>query len=604
MRRTIAQTALVFTSALLIMALVGCGGSSKQTTVAPNPQPDPAPTPAPDPPAAISGLPTGHTLTAGTTIAAGATAEILAYSKGQSATITCPTAAGAAGCVVSENADGALVATGEPEVTVTTNQMIWQANNGPGGTSDGAHAAGLVDRLVAASSVLDTPASSATLGEGSVQGTVAQEPTPNVAWTKANPTWELTLPTEAFSGLSGLDADTGELSVDSSSVTPPALGRGWRGASLSKNFLVQGSQTGKAMHAVVYTNMEEPDGYTAGTPKRSVAAGLDLTADPAVVALFGATAPTRNVEVAIPSSGIGTDVKFTIPSAQFETLRGGGALTMIPGVMVTYTDAQGEERTSNVDMSCVADSCRGVTGSNPRLTGTWDIDIPAGVEVEGTQDTHYHVLGSWLVLPGDSGATGETAYNLGSFAYSSVQPGTGTGTRRSRANLTASLATDAEVGFTGRAAGLYMTGSYRGSGQSRSVASAEVGSFLADVKLTLKANNSGTFSGVEGTVSNFTNDNNRSLGWMMSLGNAVNDPAGASAATDEVFVGDTLLETPGGLSATGKWSSQFYYDPGAGLGGQGAAAGTFSAATDNSASPANSALHVVGAFSAANDDAN
>lgn len=621
MRRTIAQAALVFTSALLIMALAGCGGSSKKTAAdAPDPggmMPDPG-TPAPDPPAEIEGLSVlgnTHTLTAGTEIAAGDDLEILKYSKGRGATVMCPSAAGEAGCVVSENTDGDLVATGGLTAVVSTYPIVWEANAG-------AHAVGLGTRITRSSSntaydTLTDPAVADVVvrdtrddadeacvintdcfeAQGSMQGTVAYAPSLDVRWTKSEPTWGLTLNTEVFSSLSGLAESEGKLSVEKDA--PPALGSGWSGASLSRDFLTSGEQTGKALHAIVYTNMEKPAGYRAAGSTRQIDVLSDssLSTNSDVTAIFGATAPTADVEISLTVASLGTNVKFTIPSEQIETLRSGETLTSIPGVTVSYTDTDGDAQTvpaDRVSMRCVSDTCRGVIGTNARLTGSWDIEFtssPATAEVAGTQDGVYQLLGAWLVLPGASGATGDTSYNLGSFAYSESDS-TGTGSRMSDAQLDTGLNNDDRLNFNGKAAGLYMTGTYGGPLGNRSLRSAEFGSFTADAKLTLKGSNSGDFNGVEGSLSGFKDDNDKSLGWRMSL----EDTTTGEAGTDGMWVGNTVLETPGGLTAQGAWSTQILYSN-IQAGNIGSATGTFNAATDNSGVTANDAVHVVGAFS-------
>lgn len=526
MRRTIAQSALVFASVLLIIALAGCGGSGKKAA-------PPAPAPMP----VTLDLPEGHDLetvviaagdsetieaggnrytlscpgeeacsitvaedgaatsTGGTPMLSGptvimvelaglpgghglATGEIAAgrsstrYDAGRRIVVTCPGGEDAAACSLTVAADGDVTyaATGgAPMVRVTTNELVWQANNGPAGSSDGAHALGFARRLVAQATPLGSTTSyeATGLGEGNMQTTLAALPavTPSMEWTRgASPTLGLTLGSTTFSSLDGssLPMNSGRLSVDSGSVIP-SLGRGWNGAALSKDL---SEVNGKTIRGVVYTNAEEPTG--------------------------------------------------------------------------------------------------------------------------GTADTDYQVLGSWLVLPNDAAAATAGSYNLGVFQFASSA-------RLPETNLDGNAG---DITFEGQATGVYTTGAYTGTGASRRVTSAEVGSFTADVELVGAFGASAaadTFTGVTGTVNSFTDANGKSLGWTMSLQATGSDTGGASN-TDEVFTGNTVLETTGAQSATGNWGVGFYWNtqrtPSAGLG---LAGGTFDAST---ATSEDSLLHVVGAFAA------
>lgn len=577
MRRTITQSALVFASVLLIIALAGCGGSSKKTTAGgmmPAPDPDPAPAPG----TAITGLPAGHTLASGT-IAAGASQTILAYSKGRSATISCPS--GGAACVVTVADDGTARATGAtPTVSVTTNELVWQANNGPAGSSDGAHALHLARRLVTQA----TPLGSATsysvtgLGEGNMQTTLAALPvvTPSMEWTRGtSPTLGLTLGSTTFSNLdsSSLPTNSGKLSVDSGSGSViPSLGSGWNGAALSKDL---SEVNGRTIRGVVYTNAAKPTGGTADTPARTFGAeGFDLSGHSALSTLLGAAAdPTAAQELTIEG------FKVTIPAAAITTLRTGAPQNIPITVSVEYDDDGTTRTRSNARLTCAQLTCRSVGGN---LQGSWTLSAPKVTGTAGTQDSDYQVLGSWLVLPNGAAATG--SYNLGVFQFASSA-------RLAQSNLDGN---SGDITFEGPATGVYTTGMYTGTGTSRRVTSADVGSFTADVELVGAfgaSGGAGTFAGVRGTVDSFTDDNGKSLGWTMSL--QATGPG--TAATDELFTGETVLETTGGQSATGNWGVGFYWNAQRTPAGLGFAGGTFDAST---ATSEDNLLHVVGAFAA------
>ncbi len=641
MRRTIAQSALVFASVLLIIALAGCGGSGKKAAP---PAPAPMPvtlelpdghdletvvivaggretieaggnrytlscpvggeacsitvaengaatyaatggTPTVSGPTVImrdlAGLPGGHGLATGE-IAAGRSST--RYDAGRTIVVTCPGGEDAAACSLTVAEDGAVTyaATGgTPTVRVTTNELVWQANNGPAGTSDGAHAVGLARRLVARSGTPDSIGTAVTStatglgnGEGSMQTTLPALPvvTPSMEWTRGDsPTLGLTLGSTTFSGLDSgsLPTDSGKLSVDSGSGSViPSLGRGWNGAALSKDL---SEVNGKTLRGVVYTNAEEPTGGTADTPARTFAEDFDLSGHSALSTLLGAAAdPTEAQELTIEG------FKVTIPAADIARLRTGAA----QNTPITVSVEDGGTTRSNVRLACAVLTCRNVGGN---LQGTWTLRAPKVTGTAGTQDTDYQVLGSWLVLPNDADAT--SSYNLGVFQFSSSA-------RLARTNLDGN---SGDITFEGPATGVYTTGAYTGTGNSRRVTSADVGSFTADVELVGDfgaSGGAGTFAGVTGTVNSFTDASGNSLGWTMSL----QDTGAGSAGTDELFTGDTVLETREGQSAGGDWSVGFYWNtqrtpsPGLGLAG-----GTFDAST---AASEDSHLHVVGAFAA------
>ena len=205
----------------------------------------------------------------------------------------------------------------------------------------------------------------------------------------------------------------------------------------------------------------------------------------------------------------------------------------------------------------------------------------------GTADTDYQVLGSWLVLPNDAAAAPAGSYNLGVFQFASSARLTETQLDGNAGNIT----------FEGPATGVYTTGAYTGTGTSRRVTSAEVGSFTAAVELVGVFGASAaadTFTGVTGTVNSFMDANGKSLGWTMSLQDT-GSASGGTGDTGELFTGETVLETTGAQSATGDWGVGFYWNAQRTPAGLGLAGGTFDAST---AASEDSHLHVVGAFAA------
>ena len=210
----------------------------------------------------VTGLPDIHTLTANTIIPAGESVEV-GYSRGRRYNFVCP--ADGVDCFVATVAeDGTARSTGDtPYIETPTNLMVWQANNGPDGTSDGAHARGLEGRIVRGSSLTTLDPiygsganqqpqrrTSAVLNTRATGGTAAHIVTPTASWATANaaPTLGLTV--------AGHGSNT--LSVESNSDVP-SLGAGWNGVALSKTVA-----TGRTMRAVLYSDItQEPDGGSA-----------------------------------------------------------------------------------------------------------------------------------------------------------------------------------------------------------------------------------------------------------------------------------------------------------------------------------------------------
>ncbi len=399
-------------------------------------------------------LPIGHTLTAGTTIPAGESLEITGYSRGRSSALVCPFDGEDCVVVTVGEYDTAEATGGMLYVLTTSNELVWQANNGPDGTSDGAHARGLEGRLLTGgvlNSMLTTTGSAGRAGV-QVHSTLATEPsvTPSASWTAGPaPTLGLELGTTAFSSLdpSELGADPGRLPVDGRRGVPN-LGTGWNGAALGKD--VPG---GKTVRAVVHSNIKEPD-----------------------------------------------------PTLAFRN--------------------------------------------------------------------HYLLIGSWLALPEDPDAA-STEYNLGVFATGSSW------TRWARLGVNTFALT---ARYEGPATGLYTTARYSGSGGDRMLESAEVGSFTASTVIQLRNAGGGNVS-MSGSVTDFM-ENGESLGdWTLNL----NNNNGATIPGSDVIFRGSTGGTAGDRSLAGNWSVRI-------LGGGSTvywAAGTF---TGSTAADANDALRIIGAF--------
>ena len=576
MRRTIGQTALVFTSALLLMALVGCGGSSKTTTAGgmdggggPGGM---IPT-QPTAPVTISGLPTGHTLES-RTVDAGDSVTVF-DSKGRRSVLTCPS--GGEACVIVVAADRSATSTGgTPTVATTTNELIWQANNGPAGTSDGAHARGLIADL--AGSDIGTQEIMRPAGTGAAlsQSTIAteQDVVPSITWlhSTAPSKVELTLGFDQFGSLTVADdadllgEDPGKLSL--SSGTSPLTG--W--ASYAGSKTVEGGLT---LHGVVLTDIAAPEGGTSEVPARSVAQGVDLSGNSDLsTALSASTAPTSAVAIDV-SSAIGSNVKLSLTTAALGTLRTDDPQNSPITVTVSYTDADGDtQRRTDATLTCAVATCRRAAGN---LVGSWNIAFPKVDAVNGTQDANYRILGSWLSLPNNPSAS--AGYDMGAFADV-------VGYAHLRTEL------ESHVGdneYKGVATGLYVEGSYSPA-TDPTVRDATVGSFTATTELTADFGSAGGFTGVTGSVTGFM-ENGESLGdWVVSLRDTGDD-------TGVLFAGSTA-GVANGRDLTGQWGVQFFQRAGhATLSGYGYAAGTFSAGTGSGAAR-QEALHIVGAFSA------
>lgn len=591
MRRTIAQSALVFASVLLIIALAGCGGGNKKTAGTMTGMEPPSTTPTPG--TSIGTLPPGSVLPDGTEIAAGDMRTVL-DSKGKTAVVACP--AGGSPCTINVGSDRSATSSGgTATLTVRTNEIVWQANNGPDGTSDGAHAKGIADRMDDTGvTSFATPTTAVSLGpterRGSiVQSTLATEATvtPSVSWatTRSRPIFGMVLSTQAISTQGRLDPRDGELEEIDSHL--PSLGEGWSSATLRKEAVSGGRST----VATIYSNIEPP---TPGRSKVTIE-NLNLASSPDLGEITPTVTNPPSVRFGVVSPSLGTQIQVEV--VQGVTPRDWA--TLIPNtteidVTFSYRDAGGTVVTGRTGhMECkTAAGCR---AQNGLLTGTWEIVVDATTATRpvGNADS-YAFFGSWLSLPNDA-ADGE--YVWGVFADGPAN------TLLTESQIQGNIGTAV---FQGPATGLYAKGEYGGTGSSRAVVSGEVGSFTAQARLDADfGSGTSAIAGVDGRITNFR-ENGQSLGsWSLTLEEAGDSSFGASGTNNEnILLGQTTGEVEG-RPLRGQWGVQFLWDNDANAAtvpssirrGLDRAVGTFTASTSTEA-PATDALHIVGAFGA------
>ena len=207
------------------------------------------------------------TLTGGTTIPAGESRPI-GYSRGRSHVLVCPFDGEA--CVVTLGEYGDFESTGGAPYVVSTitNRMVWQANNGPDGTSDGVHARGFEGRLLSSGALNDLFTADPERNGANVQSTLATEAqvAPIASWASSSTAPTLLLAVAAFLSIS----------VDEDSEVP-SLGEGWNGAAL-----IQPSFANRTLLAAIYSNIEkQPDGGTADAYYLTLGAWLSVPDDPA-----------------------------------------------------------------------------------------------------------------------------------------------------------------------------------------------------------------------------------------------------------------------------------------------------------------------------------
>ena len=151
--------------------------------------------------------------------------------------------------------------------------MVWQANNGPDSTSDGAHARGLQPRLLA--HVGNTPNAlftrETTRAGAIVQSTPSSQPTatPTASWASGTaPTLGLTM------------GSASSFSVDEDGSIP-SLGEGWNGVAMEET-----TSATLTRRAVLYSNIERPSGGTPDGYYLTLGAWLVMPNDPTASTLY------------------------------------------------------------------------------------------------------------------------------------------------------------------------------------------------------------------------------------------------------------------------------------------------------------------------------
>ena len=260
MRRAMAQSALTFASVLMIVALAGCGGGARP----------------------VAGLPDDNTLQPGA-IPAGESRTVRGP-DGVVRVVTCP--ADGEACSVTPGEDDTGEPTDDAPVVVTptvvtpTNKMIEQANDGPDGTSAGAHARGLEGNLLVERRLDHRRLNRIfvyDIGEwverwsGISISSLLSESYP-LALSAAS--WdEGTAPTLGLLVSALSLGDFGDLTVDSDSSIS-SLGTGWNGVALSQ----YADET--TWRAVVYSNIEKAVGGVADEYYMTLGAWLTYPDDP------------------------------------------------------------------------------------------------------------------------------------------------------------------------------------------------------------------------------------------------------------------------------------------------------------------------------------
>lgn len=552
-------------------------------------------------------------------IDAGSSVLVKRYSKGRIYSLACPGGDDAQACNVVVAADRSAESRGgAATVSSETDQMVWQANNGHDGMSDGAHAMGIVRLLDGGSTFGTGPGAGESLGDptstaiagatgpgnANIQST-RDESQPNVtvlptvAWSSGGPRLDLTLGVGAITP----NLQTQNLSPDDHDLVridskAPELGARWRGATLRRRYDSQGILGGRTTIANIYTDMADA---TGSLPEATVATGVNLHNAPDL----GEITPTvTNVALQFGLDGsIGSNINVRVDAREWATIV---AKDDEVDVTVSYVSG-GSTVTREGKMTCRSDAgCRAQGGF---LQGSWDFVVEAvdATRPSGWSDSYLY-LGSWLSLPDRP----DGDYVLGVFADG--------GSIAANSYTTTFNGIVGQATFKGMATGLYAKGTYSGRGSSRTLTAGEVGSFTANA--TLQANfgdatdgwgvagaNSGTseFTGVSGTISNFREGDQfsqvgdhqpgKSLGnWAVSLRQT--SPT-VNAASNFLAVGKASADLDG-RAARGEWGAQFYYDADIVTGGDlDAVAGTFSVSTDTGASAViTDSVNIVGAFGA------
>ena len=290
-----------------------------------------------------------------------------------------------------------------------------------------------------------------------------------------------------------------------------------------------------------------------------------------------------------PMFGTGNDLprRHTAIVQNTKTTAGGMLETVTPTAAPTWglTVANTGSEQFSVDRdSHVPSLGRGWNGAvlvKP-MPGTVDKTVRAVMysDIEGSADTYYTVLGSWLRMP-DSSTAASTEYDLGVFAYASSGALDTAGTAEGLTGL---------ASYRGPATGLYSAATYTGTGATRALESATVGSFTATAWLRADFSlTTGSWDGVSGTVTGFMEDGQPLGDWRVVLPST--NTAGIWA---ELFRGVTSGGQADGRSlSNGNWAVLFHRRSASGH--PDLALGVFTASTAGSA---DDALHIAGSFAA------
>ena len=378
-------------------------------------------------------LPSGHTLAGDTTVPAGGTLPIGGYNRGRSYELAC-----------SSDGEDCEVTFGEYDFESTGgmlyvnvaagNQMIWQANNGPDGTSNGAHARNFKAMLQPGGSNVNTggfgagpanaPIRSNTIPISGGHRTV----TPTVSWasTDAEPTLGLTISATG----------TGSFSVDEDSVVPDlgTVGTGWNGVALRKTTPGGG---GRTHWAVLYSNREkQPEGGNADNFYLTFGAWLTIPDDPAVapnqynMGMFAnGYSPVGLTKVQMTSlSGSATYRGPATGLYSIGTHSGSGASRVVESAEVGSFTATAQFRINygvgaGIDNATITDF-----RENGEPLGDWRINLLAtsssptsnrssmlGTGITGQADAHRRLLGSYRVQPYRNSTSGLPGLAMGAF---------------------------------------------------------------------------------------------------------------------------------------------------------------------------------------------
>ena len=525
-----------------------------------------------------------------------------------------------------------------PVVTSHTsgmNDMIDAANDGPGGTSSGDHATGLITRIgttngsggIDGAAVLSTPLpprSSSSI----VQSTQANEPDVNVnaAWsaTAAAPTLSVDLGRAAVGPFrrSLLDPVRIAAPVPAPGNMIPSLGGNWNDAALQRRVV-----GGTTVYTAVYSDIEKGGeiqrshyidfAYTTKKGMTDPAPGNgevepDMTDASPILPAPGTPLPTPSTIKYVNDQSLGIDIgarqpiRFDIGGRWFEVERdwsrpvpvaGGGQLdaTQVAGPLGGAVPNPITAKLTCVNgRSTGQDSCEGVqrNSRDGSLEGLWRLDVETV-----SQDEAYLSLGVWLSLPD----LADGRFDAGAFAEGSMPF-----TRGDLNKLTG------EVKYEGPATGLYTTGVYprpRASTDGRPndcncpvVEGAHVGSFVAKAELVANFGTTATDPPMVGGFIQDFREEGMSLGsWSVELVGADNngmiaDDATYGDATTALLNGMTMGEADGRI-LEGQWGVQFFSNGNDSGVAPGYAAGTFSASTQDENTPLDvNALHIIGAF--------